>query len=352
MGAAVLGALAAWRALPGWRGGVAALLEVVLCAFLAVALAAAGRALSARRAEEVALALALPARGLALLLDPVGRLAAAPARALGLGPGRFSLPRPPLDELERTLAEHAQAQGGTSGQSTSELIHRIFQFRHKVARDVMVPRTDMLAAEVGTPVPELLTLLAERGHSRLPVYEGTLEKVVGTLHVRDLVPLLEHPELIVLRDLLRPPCFVPWSMPIEELLREMQRRHLHMAVVVDEYGGVMGLCTLEDVLEEIVGELGDEFEQGESREVESHPDGTWSVRGATPVAELNRTLGAGLPEDQGYETVGGFLSGLAGAIPATGDRFYWRGWMFTVSESSPRRVTRVRAARIKRQAGP
>jgi len=214
---------------------------------------------------------------------------------------------------------------------------------------LMGPRTEVVAVDVETPVPELLTLLAERGHSRLPVYRGSLEQVVGTLHVRDLVPLLQHPELIVLPDLMRPACFVPWAKPVEELLREMQRRHLHMAMVVDEFGGVMGLCTLEDVLEEIVGEIGDEFEADEAQAVEAHPDGTFTLRGDASLGDFNRAAAASLPEGQGYETVGGFLSALGGAIPATGDRFFWRGWLFTVSESTPRRVTRVRAARVKRQ---
>ena len=351
MGAALLGALAAWRALPGWQGGVAAALAVALAALLSLALSAGARALAARRGEAVALALALPARGLSLALDPLGRLLSAAARLLGAGPGRFSLPRPPLEEMERTLAEYAQAQGGSAGASTSELIHRVFEFREKTARDLMVPRTDVVAVEVETPVPRLLTLLAEQGHSRMPVYRGSLDHVVGVLHVRDLVPLLQHPELIVLRDLLRPACFVPWSKPVEQLLREMQRRHLHMALVVDEYGGVMGLCTLEDVLEEIVGEIGDEFEEGDAPDVESHPDGTYTLRGGAAVAEFNRVSGAGVPEDQGYETVSGFLNALAGAIPAAGDRFFWRGWLFTVSEASPRRATRIRATRVKRQAG-
>ena len=215
----------------------------------------------------------------------------------------------------------------------------------------MVPRTEMVAVDIATPVPELLTLLAERGHSRLPVFRGSLEQVVGTLHVRDLVPLLQHPELIVLPDLLRPVSFVPWSKPIDELLREMQRHHLHMAVVVDEFGGVMGLCTLEDVLEEIVGEIGDEFEPDEGRAaVESHPDGTFTLRGDASLTDFNRASGAGVPEDQGYETVGGFLNALGGAIPATRDRFFWHGWLFTVSEASPRKVTRARAVRVKRQS--
>ncbi|HSD21528.1 MAG TPA: hemolysin family protein, partial [Anaeromyxobacter sp.] len=186
------------------------------------------------------------------------------------------------------------------------------------------------------------------GHSRLPVYRESLDHVIGTLHARDLVPLLEHPELIVLRDIIRPPHFVPWSKPVDQLLREMQRRKLHMALVVDEYGGVMGVCTLEDVLEQIVGAIGDEFEQEEGRSIEAHGDGTFTVQGATPIAEFNAVASAAVPDDQGFETVAGFLNSLAGAIPAKGDRFFWRGWVFTVADGDPRKVTKVRAARVKR----
>jgi CBS domain containing-hemolysin-like protein len=352
MGAGAVASWQAWRAFPGGLGAAAAAGAVLAAALLALALAAAARALAARHAEGVALALAVPGRLLVAALLPASRLAAALARLLARGPARFAPPLPPLEELERALAEHAQARGGPAAQSTSDLIHRVFAFREKVARDVMVPRTEVVAVDIGTPVPDLLTLLSERGHSRLPVYRGNLDRIVGTLHVRDVVPLLQHPELIVLADLVRPPCFVPWSKPIEELLREMQRRRLHMAMVVDEYGGVMGLCTLEDVLEEIVGDIGDEFDEGEPRDVESHPDGTYTVRGDAPLASFNDAAGAALPAGQGYETVAGFLNHLAGAIPAAGDRFLWHGWLFTVSEATPRRVTRVRAARVKRQAAP
>jgi putative hemolysin len=264
------------------------------------------------------------------------------------GSGRFSLPRPPLEEMERALAEYARSQGSPSDQSTSELIHKVLAFREKVARDVMVPRTDVVAVEIASPVPEIVRLLAEEGHSRMPVYRGSLDQIVGTLHARDLVPLLAHPELIVLADLLRPAHFVPWSKPIDLLLREMQRKKLHMVAVVDEYGGVMGICTLEDVLEEIVGEIHDEFERDTGRELEPLADGSFLVRGAASIAELNRAAGVGIPEDRGYETVAGFLNTLAGAIPAAGDRFFWRGWVFTVSEADQRRATRVRAARLKR----
>ena len=347
LGAGVLAGVAGLRALPAAEemGAVAA---VFAAAFASLLLCSAGRALGARHGETLALALSRPARALGHVLSPLARAAALLARPLARGPGAFALPEPPLEELERALAEYARSAGTPSDQSTSELIQAVFEFRGKVARDVMVPRTEVVAIDVDTPVPEILRLLAEEGHSRLPVYRESLDQVVGTLHARDLVPLLEHPGLIVLRDLIRPPHFVPWSKPVDQLLREMQRRHIHMAVVVDEYGGVMGICTLEDVLEEIVGEIGDEFEVEEGKGVEAHADGTYTIRADTPVAEFNRLTGGDLPINGQYETVGGFLNALAGAIPVSGDRFFHRGWLFTVSEATPRRVLKVRAARVKR----
>ena len=347
LGAGVLAGVAGLRALPAAKeiGAVAA---VLIAAFASLLLCSAGRALGARHGETLALALSRPARALGRVLSPLARMAGTLARPLARGPGVFALPKPPLAELERALAEYARSGGTPSDQSTSELIQAVIEFRGKVARDVMVPRTEVIAIDVDTPVPEILRLLAEEGHSRLPVYRESLDQVVGTLHARDLVPLMEHPGLIVLRDLIRPPHFVPWSKPVDQLLREMQRRHIHMAAVVDEYGGVMGICTLEDVLEEIVGEIGDEFEVEEGKGVEAHADGTYTIRGDTQVAEFNRLTGGDLPIDGEYETVGGFLNALAGAIPVSGDRFFHRGWLFTVSEASPRRVLKVRAARVKR----
>jgi CBS domain containing-hemolysin-like protein len=327
---------------PGWAG---AAVGALVSACLLLPVGALARGVGAARGEPVALALAFPFRLLRDALRPLARL----VTLATLGRGRFAMPRPPLSEMERALDEYARAQGGASGDATRELIHNVFEFREKVARDVMVPRTDVVGVEIGTPVPEIIRLLAEEGHSRMPVYREALDHIVGVLHARDLVPLLAHPELIVLRDLLRPAHFVPWSKPVEQLLREMQRRKLHMAFVVDEFGGVMGICTIEDVLEQIVGEIRDEFEdEDEGGLVEPHADGTFTAQGAAPVAEFNRATGAGLPEDQGYETVAGFVTSLAGAIPARGDRLHWQDWIFTVAEADPRRVTRVRAARRKR----
>jgi len=322
-----------------WLGGA---VGVLAAAVVSLALAAAGRGLGARHGEAVALALAPVFRALRTALSPLRAVVSA------LSPkGRFALPPPPLDEMERALAEYAKRTPGAGAEETSALIHNVFEFREKVARDVMVPRTEVVAVEIDTPVPELIRVLAEEGHSRMPVFRESLDQIEGVLHARDLVPLLAHPELIHLKDVLRPAHYVPWSKPIDQLLREMQRKHLHMAFVVDEHGGIMGLCTIEDVLEQIVGEIRDEFDE-ETRAVESHADGTYTVLGETPVAEFNATAAADLPEDQGFETMGGFLNSIAGAIPTKGDRLFWKGWAFTVADADPRRVTRIRAGRVKR----
>jgi CBS domain containing-hemolysin-like protein len=343
----VLAGLAGLQAVPG-EPALGAAVAIGIALFLSLLLTSAARALGARHGESIALALSPTARRVAVLAAPFAHAAARLARTIARSRGRYALPQPPIEEIERALTDYVASSGNPSAQSTSELIHAVFRFRDRIARDVMVPRTEVVAIEIDTPVPEILRLLAEEGHSRIPVYRENLDQVVGTLHARDLVPLLEHPQLIILRDIVRPAHFIPWSKPVDRLLREMQSDHIHMAVVVDEYGGVMGICTLEDVLEEIVGEIGDEFEEDEGRRVEAHDDGTFTVRGDAPIGEFNRVAGAQLPETGQYETLGGFLNALAGAIPVSGDRFYHGGWLFTVSEATPRRVLKVRAARVKR----
>jgi Mg2+/Co2+ transporter CorC len=314
---------------------VAGLLATLLAGACSLLLAAVGRGLGAAHGEPVALFLALPVRGLRILARPLGRVVA----ALGGGAARFTLPRPPLAEMERSLAEYARSQG--QGAATSELIHAVFEFREKVARDVMVPRTEVLAVDIATPVPDILRLLAEEGHSRLPVYRDHLDQIVGILHARDLVPLLAHPELILLGDLLRPAHFVPWSKPVEQLLRELQRKKLHMALVVDEYGGVSGLVTIEDVLEEIVGEIADEYDTDEDQTIRREGDRQFAVLALTRVQEFNAFFGTRFSDEE-YDTIGGVVMQQFGRLPRRGEAVTIDGIEFRVLRADRRRIDTLR----------
>jgi CBS domain containing-hemolysin-like protein len=256
---------------------------------------------------------------------------------------RFEPPPPPLEELEKLLA--AQAANNEVDKSAPQLIRSIFELSDKRCRDVMVPRTEVITVDISIPPTEVLRLLAEENHSRIPVYRDDVDHIIGVLHARDLIPLLQHPELIVLQDVIRPANFVPWMKPIGDLLREMQKKRIHMAMVVDEYGGFMGIVTLEDILREIVGDIGDEFEVDE-KQVEKQADGTFLVDASMEVDQFTQAFGFELPEGD-FDTLGGFLSSLAGHLPDVGERFTYGGWQFTIAAKEGARIDRVRLVRLK-----
>lgn len=256
---------------------------------------------------------------------------------------RFESPPPPLEELEKLLA--AQAANNEVDKSAPQLIRSIFELSDKRCRDVMVPRTEVVAVDVTTPPTEILRILAEENHSRIPVFKDDIDHIVGVLHARDLIPLLQHPELIVLADIVRPAHFIPWVKPIGDLLREMQVGRIHMTMVVDEYGGFMGVVTLEDILREIVGDIADEFEV-EEKLIEKQADGSYIVDAALDVEEFQQAFGFQLPEGE-FETLGGFLSSLAGSIPEIGERFTFNGCQFIVQSKEGPRLERIRLIRPK-----
>ncbi|MFL5318961.1 MAG: hemolysin family protein [Myxococcaceae bacterium] len=259
---------------------------------------------------------------------------------------RFEAPPPPLEELEKLL--QAQAASENLDKGAPQLIRSIFELSDKRSRDVMVPRTEVVGVEVSTSSEEILRLLAEENHSRLPVFQDDMDHIVGVLHARDLIPMMQHPELIVLRDIVRPANFVPWVKPIGDLLREMQKKRLHMAIVVDEYGGFMGIVTLEDILREIVGDIGDEFEVVE-KEIERQPDGSYVITASMEREAFERAFATTLPDGE-FETLGGFLATLSGSIPEVGDKFTWGGFTFVVMTKDGAKLERVRV--VKPVKGP
>jgi CBS domain containing-hemolysin-like protein len=280
------------------------------------------------------------------LLWPMIKLLVAPLN-LALKPFgskvSFQPPPPPLEELEKQLIRKAQKDEVDRG--APQLIRSIFELNEKSCRDVMVPRTEVVSLATSAPTSEILQMIAEEGHSRVPVYKDDVDHIVGILHVRDLVPMLQNPELIVLSDLLRPAVFVPWVKPIGDLLRDMQRQRIHMAVVVDEYGGFSGIVTLEDILREIVGDIRDEFDE-EVRAFEKQADDSFLVDAMLPVEDFARAFDFKFPEGD-FETLGGFLSHRAGAIPEVNDRLVENGWTFVVHSKEGPRLERVRVVKPK-----
>jgi putative hemolysin len=230
------------------------------------------------------------------------------------------------------------------------MIHGLFNFAELSAKEIMVPRTRVVGVPVGATSAEVIDLLAEEGHTRMPVFDGDLDHIKGVLHTKDVIPLLAHPELIVLQDLVRPALFAPWTKPVGELMREMQQQRSHIAMIVDEYGGFSGIVCLEDILEEIVGEIRDEHDI-EQPVPGLGPDGTALLGAETRIEDVNRTLGATLPDGGDFETLAGLLNSCAGAIPQTGDCFFVGGLELTVVQRDERHVKLVRVARGKKESG-
>lgn len=256
----------------------------------------------------------------------------------------FHSPHPSLEELERLLSEAAKGTGLCH--QTPKLIHNIFEMNDRIARDIIVPRTKVIALDIATPPAEMVKLLSEQGHSRIPIYRNDIDNVVGILHVRDLVPMLQCPELIVIQDVIRPALFVPWSKPVGDFLRMMQTKRIHMAIVVDEYGGFLGVATLEDLLETIVGEIRNEYAAEGPEKIERLGDGTYRIRGEASVTLVEEKLGVRFAVDEPCETMAGLVSFISGCIPEVGERIFVGGCMLTVEERSARRVSRIRCQRV------
>jgi CBS domain containing-hemolysin-like protein len=329
-----------------WLGVATVLAGALLVGLLATLVEVTMRGLANAAPERWALRLSWLVSTLRLVFYPPMRMLMGPINLVARGFGRnlrFEPPPPPLEELEKLLA--AQAAKEEVDESAPQLIRSIFELSDKRCRDVMVPRTEVVTVDISTPPAEVLRLLAEENHSRIPVCRDDVDHILGILHARDLIPLLQHPELIVLQDTIRPAHFVPWLKPIGDLLREMQRKKIHMAIVVDEYGGFMGIVTLEDILREIVGDIGDEFEV-EEKQVEKQADGSFLVDAGLEVDRFTQAFGFPLPEGD-FDTLGGFLSSLAGHLPDVGERFTFNGWACTVHAKAGARIERVRMLKLK-----
>jgi CBS domain containing-hemolysin-like protein len=250
------------------------------------------------------------------------------------------------DEL-KTWVEVGQPEGGLEPDER-KMIYSIFQFGDTLCREIMVPRIEVLALDVNTPLNTAINQFVESGHSRAPVYEDVIDNVVGLLYAKDLLKLHTSPaDKQTIRKFLRPAYFVPESKKVDELLAEMQAKGIHLAVVVDEYGGMAGLVTLEDIVEEIVGEIRDEYDQSEERLVEKISDEEFVFLGRVALDDFNDALDTDLETDQ-TDTLGGYFYSQEGRVPVEGDALYFDGWRLTVEEVHGRRVGRIRAIKMEK----
>ena len=255
------------------------------------------------------------------------------------------------------VVEEGEKEGVVDEQERA-LIENVIEFRDTTAGHIMTPRTDIVALDLEAALDEARATIETSGHSRIPVYEGTLDKIVGILYARDLIKSIPHPDRLAadqtavfdMRSVIRRAMFVPETKPLRNLLTDFRVQKVHVAIVLDEYGGTSGLVTIEDVLEELVGEIADEHEPREAALFRKTGDLTAEADARLPVAELNAQFHLAVPEDAGYETIGGFLMSAMGRIPEKGAVFEHNGSRFTVLEAEPQRINRVKIELLPRHS--
>jgi len=247
------------------------------------------------------------------------------------------------DELRHLISEGRKA--GTIDPTEHQLIEKIFEFNDKQVKEIMVPRNHMIAINIDDPREKIFQIVTEEGYSRVPVYKETIDNIVGVIYTKDLISAAEHRELITLQDIIRPAFFVASTKQIGNLLKEMQRNKVHMAILVDEYGGVEGLITMEDILEEIVGEIQDEYDT-ETAEVETEKSGVYLVNPIISIEDFNRKFNANIPQDSDYQTLSGFLQKVTGHIPEIYERVDYSGLSFIVTKKTGNMMLQVRMQKI------
>lgn len=242
------------------------------------------------------------------------------------------------EELE-TIIDTGQ-ETGLIDEDENEMIHRIFEMKDIVVREVMVPRTDIEALEVSATVEDAAKLVVKVGHSRIPVYEENIDKVVGIIYAKDLLKYwISKSKTDKIRDLMRKPLFVPETKNIDDLFKELKARRIHIAIVVDEYGGTSGLVTIEDLIEEIVGDIQDEYDI-EEEEFIVIAEGEFIADARIDIDDLSDKLGTTILKED-YDTLGGFLVHMSNKIPAVNDVITYENVEFTIIEADERRVAKV-----------
>jgi len=239
---------------------------------------------------------------------------------------------------------------GVLDEEEQEMIENVLELSDTAADEIMTPRTDIVAVEVNSDLNTILETINTAGHTRVPVYEENIDKIIGLIYAKDLLTEIgKNPADFKLRDKIRDAYFVPETKPLRTLLHEFQSRKLHIAVVLDEYGGTAGIVTLEDIIEELVGEITDEYEETPPEPIKKIDRNTIEADARTYVDDLNDQFDLNLPEDEDYDTIGGFVFSHLGYVPKTGESFDYENLKFTITSAEARRIKRIRIQKSTEQ---
>lgn len=339
-------ALANVSALESFSAPLAAGIIIVLTAFALLVLGdLVPEAVGAAKAETLAFLFARPVAALVVLASPVSKLVVGISNALSCLIGGAPLRTVPFitEEEIMTLVDAGQEMGVIE-EDEKEMIYSVFAFGDTLAREIMIPRIDIVALDVEASLEEALDVAIRAGHSRVPTYEDTIDNIIGVLYAKDLLQIWrDKREKVALRDVLRTPYFVPESKVVDELLEEMQQRKVHMVIVVDEYGGTAGVVTLEDIVEEIVGEIQDEYD-AEEPIIEQAGEGEFVFDARVDLDDVHRLMGTTFPSEVG-DTLGGFIYSQLGKVPVPGETVRFDGLVIQVLTVTGRRIRKVRVMR-------
>jgi CBS domain containing-hemolysin-like protein len=315
----------------------------VLITFLSIVFGElAPKNIAIQRSVRTALAVSTPLRLFFVVFRPViwvlNRVAGVILKMLGIkefeGEAHHS-----SEELQLLLDQGKET--GALDSAEHELIQNVFDFNERVVKNIMVPRTRIFGIEIDSDQTEVIDEVIAEGYSRVPVYEETIDKIVGIVHAKDILPLVARKTKFALKDIIRKPYFVPETKKINDLMAEMKLKRIQIAIVLDEFGGTAGMVTLEDIVEELVGEIQDEYDE-EKPIVEKVNDTEFIVNALAPIYDVNSHLPHDLPEDGDYDTVSGWLGDIFGKIPDVGEQKEANGYNITVLKKSDQNIESVK----------
>lgn len=328
---------------------IALILQIAIVTMLILLLSETTPKLWAQKyPTQVARLAAIPLYWISIILYPISKILTDVLKLM-TSKITFDKSKSVLQGVEIKDLADLSIETGTIEEGEHELIHGIVSFKTVTAREIMTPRVDITSVSIEDSFDELMNIINESGHSRIPLYENSLDNILGIIYAKDLLPYLKNPESrksLSLRNIAREALFVPETKLINKLLHEFQDKNMHLGIVVDEYGGTAGLISLEDILEEIVGEIRDEFDKEET-EISRLSDTSYMILGKVSIDELNELLDQDYSsENDDYDTVGGFIFNQAGSIPQQGFHFIHNNYKFTVKEVINKRINKVLVEKI------